>query len=58
MRLRKDIQDGDLVIKNKGGWIVPVEVSARPVGEVISVYKDGTVEPFGIVYCVAEVEPI
>ena len=50
MRFRKDVKDGDLVIKNRGGWYVPLVVSSQPVGEVVSVYESGNRIPFGIVH--------
>ena len=49
MRFRKDVKEGDLVVKNRGGWYVPLAVSSQPIGEVVSVYEDGKRLPFGIV---------
>ena len=49
MRFRKDVRSGDLVIKNKGGWMVPITIASEPIGKVTHVYGDGEVIPFGIV---------
>ena len=37
MRFRKDVKDGMIVYKNRGGWIVPL---SRPIGKAIAVYVD------------------
>jgi len=50
MRIRRDVKQGDLVIKNRGGWIVPITVSTSPIGEVVSVHQDGKLIPFGIMH--------
>jgi len=50
MRFRKDVRDGMAVIKNRGGWIVPLTVASEPIGKITSVYKDGEITPFGIVH--------
>lgn len=48
MRFRKDVKPGDLVIKNRGGWIVPITVAQNPIGEIVSVCMDGKAIAFGI----------
>ena len=52
MRFRKDVKSGDVVVKNKGGWMVPLVVSSQPIGEVSCVYRDGEAIPFGIIHSI------
>ena len=54
MRFRKDVNPGDLVTKNRGGLIVPLIVASEPIGEVVSVYKDGEAIPFGVIHSIGE----
>jgi len=54
MRFRRDVKPGDVVIKNKGGWMVPLVIAEPPIGEIVSVYRDNKATAFGIIHSIGE----
>lgn len=50
MRIRKDVKEGMLVVENYRGWMVPLTIASEVIGEVVSIYKDGKIIPYGILH--------